>query len=61
MKWVELLSEEFWLQGDKEKSMKLPVSFLCDRENYNVPKSQVGFIKEFIIPTFDCLVNVFHT
>jgi hypothetical protein len=61
LKWVELLSEEFWLQGDKEKSMKLPVSFLCDRENYNVPKSQVGFIKGFIIPTFDCLVNVFPT
>ena len=59
LKWVELLSEEFWLQGDKEKSLKLPVSFLCDRESYNVPKSQVGFIKGFIIPTFDCLVNVF--
>ena len=61
LKWVELLSEEFWLQGDKEKSLKLPVSFLCDREDYNVPKSQVGFIKGFIIPTFDCLVNVFPT
>ena len=59
LKWVELLSEEFWLQGDKEKSLKLPVSFLCDRESYNIPKSQVGFIKGFIIPTFDCLVNVF--
>jgi hypothetical protein len=61
LKWVELLSEEFWLQGDKEKSMKLPVTFLCDRENYNIPKSQVGFIKGFIIPTFDCLVNIFPT
>ncbi len=61
LKWVELLSEEFWLQGDKEKSMNLPVSFLCDRENYNIPKSQVGFIKGFVIPTFDCLVNAFPT
>ena len=59
LKWVELLSEEFWLQGDKEKSMNLPVSFLCDRDNYNIPQSQVGFIKGFIIPTFDCLVNIF--
>ena len=59
LKWVELLSEEFWLQGDKEKSMNLPVSFLCDRDNYNIPNSQVGFIKGFIIPTFDCLVNIF--
>ena len=61
LKWVELLSEEFWLQGDKEKSLKLPVSFLCDRESYNVPKSQVGFIKGFIIPTFECLVDIFPT
>ena len=59
LRWVELLSEEFWLQGDKEKSMNLPVSFLCDRDNYNIPNSQVGFIKGFIIPTFDCLVNIF--
>ena len=59
LKWVELLSEEFWLQGDKEKSMNLPVSFLCDRDSYNIPQSQVGFIKGFIIPTFDCLVNIF--
>ncbi len=61
LKWVQLLSEEFWLQGDKEKSMNLPVSFLCDRDTYNVPKSQVGFIKAFIIPTYECLVNVFPT
>jgi hypothetical protein len=59
LKWVELLSEEFWLQGDKEKSLNLPVSFLCDRENYDIPKSQIGFIKGFIIPTFECLVNAF--
>ena len=59
LKWVELLSEEFWLQGDKEKSMNLPVSFLCDRDSYNIPQSQVGFIKGFIIPTFDCLVDIF--
>ena len=59
LKWVELLSEEFWLQGDKEKSMNLPVSFLCDRDDYNIPNSQVGFIRGFIIPTFDCLVNIF--
>ena len=59
LKWVELLSEEFWLQGDKEKSMNLPVSFLCDRDSYNIPQSQVGFIKGFIIPTFDCLIDIF--
>ena len=59
IKWVELLTEEFWLQGDKEKSMNLPVSFLCDRDSYNVPQSQVGFLKGFIIPTFECMIDIF--
>ena len=61
LKWVELLSEEFWLQGDKEKSMNLPVSFLCDRDSYDIPKSQIGFIQGFVIPTYETLVNAFPT
>ena len=48
-----------WKQGDKEKNMKLPISFLCDRKNFDVPKSQVGFIKAFIIPTFEVLTDIF--
>ena len=60
-KWVELLSEEFWRQGDKEKELNLPVSFLCDREDINIPKSQIGFISGFIIPTYECLVKIFPT
>ena len=59
LQWVELLSNEFWLQGDKEKSLNLPVSFLCERTNADIPNSQVGFIKGFIIPTFDVLVQMF--
>ena len=59
LQWVELLSNEFWLQGDKEKSLNLPVSFLCERINADIPSSQVGFIKGFIIPTFDVLVQMF--
>ena len=61
IQWVELLSNEFWNQGDKEKNMKLPVSFLCDRNDTNVPKSQVGFISGFILPTFEVLVTMFPT
>ena len=61
LKWVELLSREFWLQGDKEKKMNLNISFLCDRDTTNVPKSQVGFIGGFIIPTYNFLVVMFPT
>ncbi len=49
------------MQGDKEKKMNLPVSFLCDRDRYDIPTSQVGFIKGFIIPTFNTLINIFPT
>ena len=61
LKWVELLSKEFWLQGDKERKMNLNISFLCDRDTTNVPKSQVGFIGGFIIPTYNYLVVMFPT
>lgn len=56
-KWTYLLMNEFWKQGDTEKSLNLPVSFLCDRNSVNVPKSQIGFITGIIIPTFDALVD----
>jgi hypothetical protein len=59
LKWVALLSEEFWRQGDLEKKKNLPVSFLCDRDQINIPQSQKGFINGFIIPTFENLVSVF--
>ena len=59
IKWVELLSEEFWKQGDLEKEHNLPVSFLCDRDNINVPKSQKGFLSGFILSTYECLGNIF--
>ena len=61
LKWVELLSNEFWFQGDKERKMNLNISFLCDRDTTNVPKSQVGFIGGFIIPTYNYLVVMFPT
>ena len=59
LRWVKLLSEEFWLQGDKERKMNLNISFLCDRNTTIVPKSQVGFIGGFIIPTYNFLVIMF--
>lgn len=59
IKWVKLLSEEFWKQGNIEKQKNLSISFLCNRENTNVPKSQVGFIGGYIIPTYHYLVIIF--
>ena len=47
IKWMELLSNIFWNKGDKEKAMKLPVSFLCDRNDTIVPKSKVRIYFRF--------------
>jgi hypothetical protein len=38
-KWSYLLFEEFFNQGDEEKSRGLQVSFLCDRETTSVVKA----------------------
>lgn len=58
LKWVDLLSNEFWNQGDKEKELGLPVSFLCDRNDIDVPKSQISFINTFSLPTIELLVEI---
>ena len=59
IQWVELLTNEFWLQGDKERKLNLPISFLCDRINVDIPTSQVGFIGGIILPTFGYLIKMF--
>ena len=32
---------------------------MCDRYNIDVPASQIGFLKGFILSSFDCLVAMF--
>ena len=59
IQWVEVLCEEFWIQGDTEKSKGIPISFLCDRDKIDVPASQIGFLRGFILTTFDCLIAMF--
>lgn len=41
-RWVDLLMEEFFLQGDKEKEQNLDISPMCDRHNATIEKSQVS-------------------
>lgn len=57
-KWCEQVIEEFFLQGDQEKKLSLPISMYCDRENTNIGKSQSGFIKNLVLPLFIGLNNV---
>ncbi len=36
-----MLEEEFFLQGDRERAQRLPISPLFDREGQGITKSQV--------------------
>lgn len=53
--WTTLLYEEFFNQGDTEKQLGLPVSFLCDRSTTNIPNAQFGFISNMVMPTYSLL------
>ncbi|KAL8425651.1 hypothetical protein Efla_003971 [Eimeria flavescens] len=51
--WSERLAEEFYLQGDEEKKLGLPLSNLCDRERkHEFSRSQAGFLKVLVEPLF---------
>jgi hypothetical protein len=57
--WVDLIMEEFWQQGDKEKELKLPISFLCDRKTTRVSTSQIGFMEGIVIPLVQVITEFF--
>ena len=56
-----MLYEEFFHQGDLEQAKGLPISFLCNRETTNVPKSQPGFINGISIPLWTVIVDIMPT
>lgn len=56
--WTNLLFVEFFEQGDKERTMGLPISTLCDRQSVEISSSQVGFIDFVIEPTLVTLSSV---
>ena len=42
-----------------EKKLKMPVSYLCDRNATTIPSSQVGFINGIVKPYFEKLAEIF--
>lgn len=57
-KWVDLVLNEFFNQGDLEKKSNLPISFMCDRETTSRPKSQLGFMEKIVKPYFELYCNM---
>ena len=60
IKWVSMLQNEFYIQGDREKYYKLPVTAMFDREHpENMNNSQSDFFKIIVIPMFNLLFKSF--
>lgn len=58
--WVKRLENEFFAQGDKEKSLEIiPVTFLMDREKPGASQTQVGFFDFVVLPLFRLLHSAF--
>jgi len=55
--WVQLLEAEFFAQGDREKALGLPVSFLMDREKAGASDTQIGFFNFVVLPLFRTLAR----
>lgn len=50
--WSMRVVREFHAQGDEELRRGLPVSPLCDRQGFNLARSQVGFLQFVCLPTW---------
>ncbi|KAG2491707.1 hypothetical protein HYH03_009870 [Edaphochlamys debaryana] len=58
-RWVRVLEEEFFRQGDREQELGLPISPLFDRTKQGVSKSQVGFYDFIALPLVHALASAF--
>ncbi|EPZ31742.1 HD-domain/PDEase-like protein [Rozella allomycis CSF55] len=52
-KWSNLILDEFFQQGDKEKKLGIPVSMFMDRQSTNMAKCQLGFIDYIVLPLYE--------
>ncbi|XP_014208746.1 cAMP-specific 3',5'-cyclic phosphodiesterase-like [Copidosoma floridanum] len=59
-RWVDLLMEEFFQQGDREREQNMDISPMCDRHNATVQKSQVGFIDYIVHPLWETWADLVH-
>lgn len=58
-RWAQLVNEEFFNQGDKERELGLPVSPTCDRYKVIIPSSQINFARIFIDSTLETVKSIF--
>lgn len=57
VKWSNLVFEEFFNQGDLEKTMSLPISYISNRD-INLAQFQISFINKIVYPNFELLLQM---
>eukprot|EP00798_Chlamydomonas_sp_ICE-L_P002558 gene2558-2594_t len=57
--WVQVLEEEMFRQGDKEKQAMYPVSPLMDRNKPGITVSQEGFFNVVVQPLYHSTATAF--
>lgn len=50
LKWTQKVMREFWIQGDRERSLGLPISAFMDRKQPAIAQCQIGFINVLVRP-----------
>jgi len=56
-RWSDLITSEFYAQGDEEARLAMAKSPLCDRESADLPKGQIGFIQFVVRPALSLLAT----
>lgn len=57
--WCDVLSDEFWRQGDEEKRHGLDYSSPLMKKGGNKAKGQIGFYKAVCIPLYALVARIF--
>ena len=60
-KWADLVSQEFFSQGDKERAAGIDVSPMMDRDTSNLFNMQMGFIEFVVSPLINCEYNMVYS
>jgi len=56
--WALRVLEEFFVQGDIEKELGVPIQMLNDRTKVNTPNSQIGFIEFIVTPLIASCIRI---
>eukprot|EP00754_Rhynchopus_humris_P021653 Rhum_TRINITY_DN14753_c16_g1::Rhum_TRINITY_DN14753_c16_g1_i1::g.118515::m.118515/K13755/PDE1; calcium/calmodulin-dependent 3',5'-cyclic nucleotide phosphodiesterase len=53
--WCNVIVDEFFQQGDRERLQGMPVSPFMDRYTTVMSKGQIGFMNYIVMPLFECM------